>query len=79
MPKKKAMSFEEKLSQLEKLVNKLESGEAELSEVLADYSAGIELSQKCLEELKTAEKQMDILLNASNGTIQEEELRIEEA
>ena len=78
MPRKKTMSFEDNLAQLEQIVNKLESGDANLSDVLADYSAGIELSQKCLEELKAAEAQIDVLLRTTGGSIQEDELVIEE-
>lgn len=66
MPRKKAASFEENLQELEKIVSRLEGGEAPLEEIMADYTRGMELSGKCLEALKKAEEQMDILL-AENG------------
>lgn len=78
MPRKKAASFEENLQELEKIVRRLESGEAPLEEVMADYTRGMELSGRCLEALKKAEKQMDVMLAESlDGGVTEQELAIE--
>ena len=38
MPKKKELSFEENLAQLEQIVAKLEGGNATLEEIMADYT-----------------------------------------
>lgn len=78
MPRKKTASFEENLQELEKIVDRLESGEAPLAEVMADYTRGMELSGKCLEALKKAEEQMDVLLaESADGSVKEQELVIE--
>lgn len=78
MPRKKAASFEENLQELEKIVSRLEGGEAPLEEIMADYTRGMELSGKCLEALKKAEEQMDILLAENGeGSVTEQELIID--
>lgn len=78
MPRKKAASFEENLQELEKIVSRLEGGEAPLEDIMADYTNGMELSGKCLEALKKAEEQMDILLAENgDGSVTEQELIID--
>ena len=78
MPRKKAASFEENLQELEKIVSRLEGGEAPLEEIMADYTRVMELSGKCLEALKKAEEQMDILLAENgDGSVTEQELIID--
>lgn len=80
MPRRKAKepSFEEKLQELESIVSRLESGEAGLEEIMADYTKGMELSGQCLADLQKAEKQMDLLLQeAADGTTVEQILAIE--
>lgn len=76
MPRKKA-SFEENIEQLEKIVQLLENGDASLDDIMKNYSAGMELSKKCMEELTRVEKEMDILIRQQNGKIVEKELQIE--
>lgn len=78
MPRKKAASFEQNLQELEQIVKRLENGDAGLDEIMADYTKGIELSEKCMTALQKAEKQMDIHLRESaDGKITELELLIE--
>ncbi|MCR5175846.1 MAG: exodeoxyribonuclease VII small subunit [Anaerovibrio sp.] len=77
MPRKKELSFEENLAALEKIVEKLESGQATLSEVLENYTSGMELSKKCLDELQAVEDQMDTILRENNGKVLEEPLVLE--
>ena len=43
---------------------------------MKNYSNGMELSRKCLEELQRAEKEMDVLIKLNNGQIGESELDI---
>ena len=59
MPRKKEAGFEEKLSQLEDIVSTLEQGNISLEDIMKNYSNGMELSRKCLEELQRAEKEME--------------------
>ena len=78
MPRKKTASFEENLQELEKIVSRLEGGEAPSEEIMADYATGMELSGKCLEAPKKGEERMDILLAENgDGSVMEQELIID--
>ena len=77
MARKKEPSFEENLANLEKIVDKLESGQSSLKEIMEEYTLGMELSKKCLDELKTAEDQMDVILRENNGDVLTEPLDLE--
>ncbi len=52
-------SFEQKLAELEGLVEQLESGELELAESLERFKTGIELSRQCREQLDQARHTVD--------------------
>lgn len=72
MPKKSALpDFEAALTELEKIVEKMESGEQSLEEALAAFQRGIELTRTCQQGLKEAEQRVDKLL------VQNGEVRIE--
>ena len=78
MPRKKQASFEENLQELENIVIRLEKGQSPLADIVADYTKGMELSGRCLEALKKAEEQMDILLAENgDGSVTEQELIID--
>ncbi len=55
MSKEKQFSFEEALSRLEVIVEKLEDESISLDESIALYEEGITLSKKCTETLEEAE------------------------
>ena len=63
---KKQQSFEDRLTDLEELVRKMEGGSLPLSEALAAYEAGMKLSKQLTEELSAAEKRM---LELSGGEL----------
>lgn len=80
MPRKKEASFEQNLQELEQVVERLEQGTAALEEIMADYTKGMELSNKCLAALSKAAEQMDVLLKENaQGEPEEQELVIEGA
>jgi len=58
--------FEAALTELEKIVEKMESGEQSLEEALAAFQRGIELTRTCQQGLKEAEQRVDKLL-VQNG------------
>lgn len=67
MAKKSSLpDFEAALTELEKLVEKMESGEQSLEEALAAFQRGIELTRTCQQGLKEAEQRVDKLL-VKNG------------
>jgi exodeoxyribonuclease VII small subunit len=54
-------SFEEALSELERILSDIEAGETGLEESLAKYERGNFLIQHCRAVLGTAEKQIELL------------------
>ena len=72
MPKKSTLpDFEAALAELEKLVEKMESGEQSLEEALTAFQRGIALTRSCQQGLKEAEQRVDKLL------AQNDDVRIE--
>ena len=54
-------SFEESLSELEALVESMESGELSLEESLSAFEHGIALTRSCQQALEAAEQKVEIL------------------
>ena len=77
MAKKKELSFEEALAELEGIVGSMEQGNLSLKELMEHYAQGVQLSRQCMLELEQAEKSMDILVKEENNEVQELELKIE--
>jgi len=62
MAKKKAgYDFEHSLSELEQLVEKMESGELSLEQSLAAFEQGIKLTRECQQMLSKAEQKVQVL------------------
>jgi exodeoxyribonuclease VII small subunit len=57
-----AMDFEKKLTRLEDIVEKMESGDLALEESLKLFEEGIRLSRECNVQLTDAEQKVKILL-----------------
>ena len=64
-------SFEDKMQQLEQVVNELEKGDMNLDESLVKFEDGMKLAKECNKILEEAEKKVTILLE-KNGEIEEE-------
>jgi len=72
VPKKTATpDFETALAELEKLVEKMESGEQSLEESLESFQKGIELTRTCQEGLKAAEQKVEQLLKKNGKLVSE--------
>ena len=71
MAKKKAVSFEESLSELEILVKKMDSGELSLEDSLAAFENGIGLIRNCQSALQNAEQKVQKLVE-KNGELDTE-------
>ncbi|MDP9175876.1 MAG: exodeoxyribonuclease VII small subunit [Planctomycetota bacterium] len=67
-------TFEEALSELEKILTDMEGGEVQLEESLVKYDRGTFLIRHCRDVLSTAEKQIELLSKAPDGSIQSEPL-----
>lgn len=68
MTKKSGASpnFEAALAELEKIVEKMESGEQSLEESLKSFQRGIELTRACQQGLREAEQRVEKLIR-KNG------------
>ena len=59
-----ALSFEQALSQLTELVERLESGQLSLEDSVAAFETGVRLSRRCEALLDSAEQRLQILNGA---------------
>jgi len=64
----KDKKFEDAFGELEKIVKKLEEGNLTLDESIKLFEEGIKLSKTCSSKLEEAEKKIEILIKAGNGT-----------
>ncbi len=60
--KKAALDFEQSLTDLQNLVERLESGELSLEDSLTAFEQGIRLTRDCQAALSQAEQKVQILL-----------------
>ena len=60
--KKAALDFEQSLTELQTLVERLENGELSLEDSLAVFEQGISLTRDCQAALTQAEQKVQILL-----------------
>ena len=60
-----AKKFEEKLSELEKIVTELEKGDVDLDDAIKKYTEAMKLASECSKELKSAEENVNKILTES--------------
>ncbi len=65
----KKMTFEAALAELEEIVQKLESGRAELEDSISLYERGAALKAHCAAKLKTAQEKIEKIVVDEKGTI----------
>jgi len=65
----KSMSFEDALGELEKIVARLENGQAPLQESIAIYERGDALKKRCETLLKTAEARIEKIVLSKDGGV----------
>ena len=68
MPKK---TFEDAMTQLEKIVQELESGDLPLEKALKKFEEGVRLSKFCFDKLEETEKKITMLTTDQNGNVSE--------
>ena len=76
--RKKQLSFEEKMNQLEDIVINLEKGTAPLDESMKLFEQGMKLSVELQKMLETAEQKVTLLTEQADGTINEQDFKQEE-
>jgi exodeoxyribonuclease VII small subunit len=72
-------SFEEQLTALETVVERLERGELTLDESVRLFEEGVKLSDACKKELETAEGRIQVLVEKGSGGGKVMDLEVEES
>jgi exodeoxyribonuclease VII small subunit len=61
------IDFEKAMSEIERIVNDLESGDLTLDESIKAFEQGIQLSKLCQKKLEVAEERVKKLLEKTGG------------
>lgn len=69
MTKEKEVKFEDKIKELETIVNELESGDIDLDSSIEKYTKAMTLVKECDEKLKHVEEQVSKIVT-ENGTLE---------
>jgi exodeoxyribonuclease VII small subunit len=70
--------FEEQLTALETVVERLEKGDLSLDESVQLFEEGLKLSNACKSELEAAEGKIQVLMEGGSGEIRDLELTVED-
>ena len=70
------MKFEDKIKELEKIINELENGEIDLEDSIEKYTKAMKLVKECDEELKNVEERITKIVG-DDGTVKDFELEDE--
>ncbi len=71
----KKQKFEDKITELETIINELENGNIPLEDSIEKYTKAMKLVKECDEELKSVEEKVNKIV-LENGTL--EEFKLEE-
>ncbi len=69
--KKKELSFEENIKELENIVKSLEAGDVSLDEMLKLFEEGVKRTKECTKQLKNAEQKITVLMKDAEGEVKE--------
>lgn len=64
-----AMSFEDALAELERIVRGLESGQQKLEDAIAAYERGAALKRHCEKRLAEAESRVQAIVSRGDGAL----------
>jgi len=62
--------FEQALEELEKVVERLESGDLSLEDSLASFEEGVRLVKYCNQKLNEVERKIELLVKDKEGKLQ---------
>lgn len=69
MTKEKEVKFEDKMKELETIINELETGEVDLDSSIEKYTKAMKLVSECDEKLKSIEEQVNKIVK-EDGTLE---------
>ena len=64
-----AMSFEEALAELDRIVHQLEEGQGKLDDAIDAYTRGVQLRSHCEKKLSEAQARIDKILVKPDGQV----------
>jgi exodeoxyribonuclease VII small subunit len=64
------LSFEDAFERLEALVERLEAGELSLEEALAAFEEGVRLERRLEEQLRRAERRIEVLVREGGALVE---------
>lgn len=70
---KKEIKFEEKVSELEKIINELENGNIDLEDSIEKYAYAMQLAKECDDKLKQIEERVNKIVS-ENGSVEDFDL-----
>lgn len=70
--KNEKLDFEKTMENLEKIVEGLEGGDLTLDQALKKYEEGVSLVRACQSKLTEAEKKIEVLTKALDGSFKKE-------
>jgi len=76
-PKIEELTFEQALAELERLVRKLEEGDASLDGAIEAYERGALLKRHCQKKLDEARARVDKITVSADGTVGSEPANME--
>ncbi|MDE2355730.1 MAG: exodeoxyribonuclease VII small subunit [Alphaproteobacteria bacterium] len=69
-----ALTFEQALAELERIVAELESGEADLERAVDVYRRGAQLRAHCETKLKAAQMKVESIVLGADGSVRAEKV-----
>ncbi len=72
-----ALSFEDALAELERIVRQLEEGKAKLDDAIRHYERGTLLKRHCELKLREAQAKVDRITIAADGSVGVEPARLD--
>lgn len=64
----KEAKFEDKIKELEQIINELENGNVDLEDSIAKYTKAMKLVKECDDQLKNIEEQINKIVLEDNTT-----------
>ena len=65
-----SFSFEEKLAELEKIVNNLETGQVPLDDAIEEFKKAMDLVKECDEKLNSAQEAIAKIVNDNKEVVE---------
>lgn len=65
------LKFEEAITELDKIVDRLENGDLTIDSAIDEFKKGIKLYNDCYKKIEEAEGKIKIILENEDGTIEE--------